>query len=207
VSRREGAERGAVVSTGASSGRLGGWNVVDGRSSDAESDGEAAGAAGCVGCADADASGEGGAGAATRKRLAVTVVTALAERDALVLACEARAGEALRTLTGQDEGLSLREAVAVVRRGRAVDGAGGDAAARVEADRAAGSRGRRQQALLLGDDRAGVQPRWVRAGDERAAVAVRVMGRTWRAWMRRAGRPGAACDVSPRRSRAGAPSS
>jgi hypothetical protein len=46
--------------------------------------------------------------------LAVTVVTALAERDALVLACEARAGEALRTLTGQ-EGLSLREAV-VVRR-------------------------------------------------------------------------------------------
>ena len=46
-----------------------------------------------------------------RSALAVTVVTALAERDALVLACEARAGEALRTLTGQ-EGLSLREAVA-----------------------------------------------------------------------------------------------
>ena len=46
-----------------------------------------------------------------RSALAVTVVTALAERDALVQACEARAGEALRTLTGQ-EGLSLREAVA-----------------------------------------------------------------------------------------------
>ena len=46
-----------------------------------------------------------------RSALAVTVVTALAERDALVRACEARAGEALRTLTGQ-EGLSLREAVA-----------------------------------------------------------------------------------------------
>jgi len=46
-----------------------------------------------------------------RSALAVTVVTALAERDALVLACEARAGEALRTLTAQ-EGLSLREAVA-----------------------------------------------------------------------------------------------
>ena len=46
-----------------------------------------------------------------RSALAVTVVTALAERDSLVLACEARAGEALRTLTGQ-EGLSLREAVA-----------------------------------------------------------------------------------------------
>ena len=39
------------------------------------------------------------------------MVTALAERDALVLACEARAGEALRTLTDQ-EGLSMREAVA-----------------------------------------------------------------------------------------------
>jgi len=46
-----------------------------------------------------------------RSALAVTVVTAMAERDALVQACEARAGEALRTLTGQ-EGLSLREAVA-----------------------------------------------------------------------------------------------
>ena len=45
-----------------------------------------------------------------RSALAVTVVTALAERDALVTACEARAGEALRTLTGA-EGLTLREAV------------------------------------------------------------------------------------------------
>ena len=42
--------------------------------------------------------------------LAVTVVTALAQREALVRSCEARAGEALRTLTGA-EGLSLREAV------------------------------------------------------------------------------------------------
>lgn len=45
-----------------------------------------------------------------RTLLAVTVVTALAERDALVRACEARAGAALRTLTGT-EGLSLREAL------------------------------------------------------------------------------------------------
>ena len=45
-----------------------------------------------------------------RASLAVTVVTALAERDALVLACEARAATALRSLTA-DEGLSLREAV------------------------------------------------------------------------------------------------
>ena len=45
-----------------------------------------------------------------RSVLAVTVVTALAERDALVTACEARAGEALRTLT-RTEGLTLREAV------------------------------------------------------------------------------------------------
>ena len=45
-----------------------------------------------------------------RSALAVTVVTALAQRDALVRSCEARAGEALRTLTGA-EGLSLREAV------------------------------------------------------------------------------------------------
>ena len=45
-----------------------------------------------------------------RSTLAVTVVTALAERDALVTACEARAGEALRTLT-RTEGLTLREAV------------------------------------------------------------------------------------------------
>lgn len=45
-----------------------------------------------------------------RSALAVTVVTALAERDALVAACEARAGQALRTLTGAEE-LTLREAV------------------------------------------------------------------------------------------------
>jgi len=45
-----------------------------------------------------------------RGSLAVTVVTALAERDALVLACEVRAAAALRSLT-EDEGLSLREAV------------------------------------------------------------------------------------------------
>lgn len=45
-----------------------------------------------------------------RSALAVAVVTALAERDALVRSCEARAGAALRTLTGA-EGLSLREAV------------------------------------------------------------------------------------------------
>jgi hypothetical protein len=93
---------------------LGEWNVSSGRSSDAESDGEAAGAAGCVGCADEDASGESGAGA-RRSALAVTVVTALAERDALVLRVRLAPGEALRTLTGA-EGLTLREAVAVVRR-------------------------------------------------------------------------------------------
>ena len=45
-----------------------------------------------------------------RSALAVAVLTALAERDALVRSCEARAGEALRALTGA-EGLSLREAV------------------------------------------------------------------------------------------------
>ena len=45
-----------------------------------------------------------------RGGLAVTVETALAERDALVLACEVRAATALRSLT-EDEGLSLREAV------------------------------------------------------------------------------------------------
>mgnify|MGYP001187267100 FL=1 len=45
-----------------------------------------------------------------RSALAVSVVTALAERDALVQACEARAGAALRALTGA-EGLTLREAV------------------------------------------------------------------------------------------------
>ncbi|NHA69971.1 hypothetical protein [Phycicoccus flavus] len=45
-----------------------------------------------------------------RSGLAVSVVTALAERDELVGACEARAGEALRGLT-EDEGLTLAEAV------------------------------------------------------------------------------------------------
>jgi hypothetical protein len=45
-----------------------------------------------------------------RSALAVAVVTALAERDALVLACEARAGTALRALT-ENEHLSLRDAV------------------------------------------------------------------------------------------------
>lgn len=45
-----------------------------------------------------------------RSGLAVAVVTALAERDACVAACEERAGKALRALTGP-EGLSLREAV------------------------------------------------------------------------------------------------
>ena len=43
--------------------------------------------------------------------LAITVLTALGERDALVRDAERRAGQALRTMTG-DEGLSLREAVA-----------------------------------------------------------------------------------------------
>jgi hypothetical protein len=45
-----------------------------------------------------------------RSMLAVTVVTALAERDAAVRACESRAGAALRALTDA-EGLSVREAV------------------------------------------------------------------------------------------------
>jgi len=45
-----------------------------------------------------------------RSALALSVVTALAERDLYVRACEAKAGEALRTMT-EDEGLSLREAV------------------------------------------------------------------------------------------------
>jgi hypothetical protein len=45
-----------------------------------------------------------------RSMLAVTVVTALAERDAVVRECEARAGAALRALT-DSEGLSVREAV------------------------------------------------------------------------------------------------
>lgn len=43
--------------------------------------------------------------------LGVQVADALAERDALVKAAEVRAGEALRDLV-EDEGLSLREAVA-----------------------------------------------------------------------------------------------
>src|SRR5215207_4775248 len=42
--------------------------------------------------------------------LAVAVLTALGERDALVRDAERRAGQALRMLT-EDEGLSLRDAV------------------------------------------------------------------------------------------------
>ena len=42
--------------------------------------------------------------------LAVAVLTALGERDALVRDAERRAGQALRTMT-DDEGLSVREAV------------------------------------------------------------------------------------------------
>jgi hypothetical protein len=42
--------------------------------------------------------------------LAVAVLTALGERDVLVRDAERRAGQALRTMTG-DEGLSVREAV------------------------------------------------------------------------------------------------
>jgi selenophosphate synthetase-related protein len=45
-----------------------------------------------------------------RSALAVTVVTALAQRDALVRSCEARAGAALRALI-DDEGLTIAEAV------------------------------------------------------------------------------------------------
>jgi hypothetical protein len=45
-----------------------------------------------------------------RSGLAVAVVTALAERDALVMACEKRAGEALVKMTSAG-GLTLREAV------------------------------------------------------------------------------------------------
>jgi hypothetical protein len=45
-----------------------------------------------------------------REALAVAVLTALGERDALVRDAERRAGQALRTIT-EDEGLSLREAV------------------------------------------------------------------------------------------------
>jgi hypothetical protein len=42
--------------------------------------------------------------------LAVAVLTALGERDALVREAELRAAQALRTMT-EDEGLSMREAV------------------------------------------------------------------------------------------------
>jgi hypothetical protein len=42
--------------------------------------------------------------------LAVAVLTALGERDALVRDAERRAGQALRTMT-EDEGLSVRDAV------------------------------------------------------------------------------------------------
>ena len=42
--------------------------------------------------------------------LAVVVLTALGERDALVRDAERRAGQALRTMT-DDEGVSLREAL------------------------------------------------------------------------------------------------
>lgn len=45
-----------------------------------------------------------------RSALGVAVVTALAERDATIAACEAKAGAALRVLI-EDEGLSLREAI------------------------------------------------------------------------------------------------
>jgi hypothetical protein len=45
-----------------------------------------------------------------RDALGVAVVSALAERDAVVSACEARAGAALVTLT-DEEGLSLAQAV------------------------------------------------------------------------------------------------
>ena len=44
------------------------------------------------------------------KALAVAVLTALGERDALVWDAERRAGQALRTMT-DNEGLSVREAV------------------------------------------------------------------------------------------------
>ena len=49
--------------------------------------------------------------------LAVNVLTALGERDGAVRDTERRAGEALQTMT-IDEGLSLREAVDVVREWR-----------------------------------------------------------------------------------------
>ena len=43
-------------------------------------------------------------------RVAVTVLTALGERDGAVRDAERRAGQALQTMT-EDEGLSVREAV------------------------------------------------------------------------------------------------
>ena len=52
----------------------------------------------------------GPTGNAGSKALAVAVLTALGERDALVRDAERRAGQALRTMT-DDEGLSVREAV------------------------------------------------------------------------------------------------
>jgi len=42
--------------------------------------------------------------------LGVAVMVAVGERDARVVACERRAGEALRTMTDQ-EGLTVREAI------------------------------------------------------------------------------------------------
>lgn len=45
-----------------------------------------------------------------QEALALEVIAALAERDAVVAACEAKAGEALSKLTGA-EGLGLAEAV------------------------------------------------------------------------------------------------
>jgi hypothetical protein len=48
--------------------------------------------------------------------LAVTVLTALGERDGAVRDSERRAGQALQTMTG-DEGLSVREAVEWCRSG------------------------------------------------------------------------------------------
>ena len=47
---------------------------------------------------------------ATRQGLAVAVLTALGERDALVRDAERRAGQALRRMT-DEEGLSVREAI------------------------------------------------------------------------------------------------
>jgi hypothetical protein len=69
-----------------------------------------------------------------RSVLAVTVVTALAERDALVTACEARAGEALRTLTAH-RGSDTAGSGGVVRWGGPAECARGDAAAPGRGDR------------------------------------------------------------------------